>query len=98
MTLSIRETPTPTQTSSELPIEKLNAKAVQGNEGKGIHLEAPLRMSLERAIEYIDSDEFVEATPKSLHLRKRNLDATARKRMSAYIILNPAIGAISVRN
>ncbi len=33
-------------------------------------------MSLERAIEYIDIDEYVEATPKSLRLRKRILDAT----------------------
>jgi len=47
---------------------------------KGIQLEAPLCMSLERAIEYIDIDEYVEATPKSLRLRKRILDATARKR------------------
>jgi len=39
-----------------------------------------LRMSLERAIEYIDIDEYVEATPKSLRLRKRILDANARKR------------------
>ena len=43
-------------------------------EGKGIQLEAPLRMTLERAIEYIDIDEYVEATPKSLRLRKRILD------------------------
>jgi GTP-binding protein len=49
-------------------------------EGKGIQLESPLRMSLERAIEFIDIDEYVEATPKSLRLRKRILDATARKR------------------
>jgi len=49
-------------------------------EGKGVQLEAPLKMSLERAIEYIDADEYVEATPKSLRLRKRILDATARKR------------------
>jgi GTP-binding protein len=51
-------------------------------EGKGIQLEAPLRMSLERVIEYIDPDEFVEAT-KSLRLRKRILDATARKRAAS---------------
>jgi GTP-binding protein len=42
--------------------------------------EAPRRMSLERAIEYIDSDEYVEATPKSLRMRKRILSATQRKR------------------
>jgi GTP-binding protein len=49
-------------------------------EGKGIQLEAPLRMSLERAIECIDSGEYVEATPKSLRMRKRILSATQRKR------------------
>ena len=52
-------------------------------EATGIQLEAPLKMSLERAIEYIDIDEYVEATPKSLRLRKRILDATARKRAAA---------------
>jgi predicted membrane GTPase involved in stress response len=53
---------------------------------------------IERAIEYLDSGEFIEATPKSLRLRKRILDATARKRMSANIILNAARGAVSVPN
>jgi GTP-binding protein len=43
-------------------------------------------MSLRRAIEYSDSDEFVEATPKSPRLRKRILDATVRERMTANII------------
>ena len=52
-------------------------------EGKGIQLEAPLRMTLERAIEYIDPDEYVEATPKSLRMRKRILDANTRKRAAA---------------
>ena len=37
-------------------------------------------MSLERASGYIDSDEYVEATPKSLRLRKHILSATTRKR------------------
>jgi len=55
-------------------------------EVKGIQLEAPLKMSLECAIEYIDSDEFVEATPKSVRLRKHILDTTARKRAAS----NPA--------
>jgi len=35
---------------------------------------------LERALEYIDVDEFVEATPKSLRLRKKELDENKRKR------------------
>lgn len=49
-------------------------------EGKGIQLSPPLKMSLERALEYIAPDEFVEATPKNLRLRKKILNATARKR------------------
>jgi GTP-binding protein len=49
-------------------------------EGKGIQLEPPLKMSLERALEYIGSDEYVEATPQHLRLRKKILDETARKR------------------
>jgi GTP-binding protein len=49
-------------------------------EGKGIQLEPPLKMSLERALEYIAPDEYVEATPKNLRLRKKILNATQRKR------------------
>jgi GTP-binding protein len=68
----------------DLPVNPCKAKHLTNmrsqGEGKGIQLEAPLCMSLERAIEYIDIDEYVEATPKSLRLRKRMLDATARKR------------------
>ncbi|HEY4273747.1 MAG TPA: translational GTPase TypA [Candidatus Udaeobacter sp.] len=68
----------------DLPVNPCKAKHLTNmrsqGDGKGIQLEAPLQMSLERAIEYIDIDEYVEATPKSLRLRKRILDATARKR------------------
>ncbi|HXM29185.1 MAG TPA: translational GTPase TypA [Chthoniobacterales bacterium] len=52
-------------------------------DGKGVQLAPPLKMSLERALEYITSDEYVEATPKNLRLRKKILDSTARKRASA---------------
>ena len=68
----------------DLPVNPCKAKHLTNmrsqGEGKGIQLEAPLRMTLERAIEYIGADELVEATPNSLRLRKRILDATARKR------------------
>ena len=71
----------------DLPVNPCKAKHLTNmrsqGDGKGIQLEAPLRMTLERAIEYISADEFVEATPKSLRLRKRILDATARKRAVA---------------
>jgi GTP-binding protein len=49
-------------------------------DGKGIQLNPPLLLGLERALEYIGPDEFVEATPKHLRLRKRILDENARKR------------------
>ncbi len=68
----------------DLPVNPCKAKNLTNmrsqGDGKGIQLEAPLKMTLERAIEYIGPDEFVEATPKSLRLRKRILDANARKR------------------
>ncbi len=68
----------------DLPVNPCKAKHLTNmrsqGDGKGIQLEAPLKMSLERAIEYISADEYVEVTPKSLRLRKRVLDANARKR------------------
>lgn len=38
-------------------------------------------LSLEQALEFIDDDELVEVTPKSIRLRKRYLDANERKKM-----------------
>jgi hypothetical protein len=37
-------------------------------------------MTLERAIKFIDIGEYVEATPKSLRLRKRIIDALVREK------------------
>jgi GTP-binding protein len=59
--------------------KKLTNMRSQGD-GKGIQLSAPLKLSLERALEYIDVDEYVEATPKNLRLRKKILDENQRKR------------------
>lgn len=59
--------------------KKLTNMRSQG-EGKGIQLSAPFKLSLERALEYIDVDEYVEATPKNLRLRKKILDENQRKR------------------
>jgi GTP-binding protein len=68
----------------DMPVNPCKAKRLTNmrsqGEGKAIQLETPLRMTVERAIEYIGIDEYVEATPKSLRLRKQILDATARKR------------------
>jgi GTP-binding protein len=43
-------------------------------------LTPPLRMTLERAFSYIEDDELVEITPKSIRLRKRWLDPNERKK------------------
>jgi GTP-binding protein len=59
--------------------KKLTNMRSQGD-GKGISLAPPLKMTLERSLEYIAPDEYVEVTPKTLRLRKKILDANARKR------------------
>jgi GTP-binding protein len=47
---------------------------------EAVRLTPPIRMTLEKAIAYIADDELVEVTPKSIRLRKRELDPNARKR------------------
>jgi len=68
----------------DLPVNPTKAKQLDNmrssGEGKGIQLSPPVRFSLERAIEYIEADEYVEAPPHHLRLRKRVLDPNERKR------------------
>jgi len=45
---------------------------------EAIHLIPPREMTLEKAIEFIADDEYVEVTPKSIRLRKKILDAKKR--------------------
>lgn len=70
--------------NDDMPVNPCRAKKLTNmrsqGDGKGISLAPPIKMSLERALEYIAPDEYVEATPKSLRLRKKILDANARKR------------------
>ena len=47
---------------------------------EALKLTPPKVLSLEQAIEFIDTDELLEVTPKSLRIRKRILDARDRKR------------------
>ena len=47
-----------------------------------VRLAPPIKFSLEEALEYIQNDEYVELTPKSIRLRKIYLNETDRKRMS----------------
>jgi GTP-binding protein len=69
---------------NDIPVNPCKAKHLTNmrsqGEGKGIQLEPALKMSLERALEYIGPDEYVEATPGHLRLRKKILDENQRKR------------------
>ena len=69
---------------TDIPVNPCKAKRLTNmrstGDGKGIQLDPPLRLSLERALEYIGPDEYVEATPKNLRLRKKILNETQRKR------------------
>ncbi len=47
---------------------------------EAVRLTPPIRMTLEKALAYIQDDELVEVTPKSIRLRKKLLDETERKR------------------
>jgi GTP-binding protein len=70
--------------AEDMPINPTKEKHLSNvrsqGEGKGIQLAPPTRFSLERAIEYIAPDEYVEATPHHIRLRKRILDENKRKR------------------
>ncbi len=47
---------------------------------EAIRLTPPIRMTLEKALAYIEDDELVEVTPKSIRLRKKLLDENDRKK------------------
>ena len=49
---------------------------------EALKLTPPRVLSLEQAIEFIDTDELLEVTPTSLRIRKKILDSRDRKRAS----------------
>ena len=49
---------------------------------EALRLVPPKILSLEQALDFIDTDELLEVTPKSLRIRKKILDPTLRKRAS----------------
>jgi GTP-binding protein len=68
----------------DLDVNPLKAKQLTNFRAAGkdeaILLTPPVRMTLEKALAYIDDDELVEVTPESIRLRKRYLDIHERKR------------------
>ncbi len=69
---------------ADIVVNPLKAKQLSNVRASGkddaVRLTTPRRLSLEEAIAYIEDDELVEVTPKSIRLRKRHLDPHARKR------------------
>lgn len=73
--------------TEDLEVNPMKAKQLtnfraSGGKDDAIRLTPPWRLTLEQAIAYIDDDELVEVTPKSIRLRKRHLDPHERKKAS----------------
>ncbi|ASY43417.1 MAG: translational GTPase TypA [Sphingobium sp.] len=72
--------------TEDLEVNPMKSKALTNFRASGkddaVRLTPPWKMTLEQAIAYIDDDELVEVTPKTIRLRKRYLDPNERKRMS----------------
>jgi GTP-binding protein len=69
---------------NDLVVNPLRAKQLTNIRAAGsdenILLTPPVRMSLEQALEFIDADELVEVTPKSIRIRKKLLQEHQRRR------------------
>ncbi|MBT1709258.1 translational GTPase TypA [Fulvivirgaceae bacterium PWU5] len=61
--------------------KKLTNMRASGADEK-MRIAPPVKFSLEEALEYIQADEYVEVTPKSIRLRKIYLNESERKRNS----------------
>ena len=70
--------------SEDLAINVCKEKHLTNTRASGsdeaLRLVPPIQMSLEKAIEFIQDDELVEITPKSIRLRKKILDNKERER------------------
>jgi len=71
---------------NDLPVNPTKAKQLTNIRAAGsdenIQLTPPVKLSLENALEFIDDDELVEITPKSIRLRKKLLKEGERRRDS----------------
>jgi len=72
--------------SNDLAVNPIKGKAQSNVRSSGadeaIKLIPPRDLSLERALEWIEEDELLEITPKSIRIRKKLLTETQRKRAS----------------
>ena len=72
--------------SNDLTVNPLEGKKLTNMRASGkddaLTLTTPVKFSLEQALEFIDDDELVEVTPKSVRIRKKLLTEVERKRAS----------------
>ena len=61
--------------------KKLTNMRAAGSD-KAIRIIPAVKFSLEEALEFINEDELVEITPKSIRMRKMHLDPNERKRFN----------------
>ena len=73
--------------SNDLTVNPLREKKLTNVRAAGsdenILLAAPMELSLEQALEFINDDELVEVTPASIRIRKQHLTENARRRADA---------------
>lgn len=71
---------------NDLEVNVLKGKKLTNVRASGtdeaVRLTPPIRMTLEKALAYIQEDELVEVTPENIRLRKTHLDPNDRKRFS----------------
>ena len=69
---------------NDLPVNPTKGKQLTNVRASGtdenIQLSPPIKLTLEQALEFIDDDELVEVTPRSIRLRKRLLRESERRR------------------
>ncbi|OWP28141.1 translational GTPase TypA [Eikenella corrodens] len=69
---------------NDLVVNPLKGKKLTNVRASGtdeaVRLTTPIKLTLESAVEFIDDDELVEITPKSIRLRKRYLSELERRR------------------
>jgi GTP-binding protein len=69
---------------SDLEVNVLKGKKLTNirthSKDEAVRLTPPIRMTLEKALAYIEDDELVEVTPQSIRLRKKLLDPNERKK------------------
>jgi GTP-binding protein len=69
---------------NDMPVNPTTAKKLSNmrttSSDENIILKPARKMTLEQALEYIEEDELVEATPENIRLRKKHLTENARKK------------------